>query len=83
MRKACSVVRVCAKARLTEIVALRRLTLHDVTWAHDKNQVAMLVGCRLPVNIVEVDSSAGLDVDSASALGFAPSFAVRHGWQEC
>ncbi|CDI83025.1 hypothetical protein, conserved, partial [Eimeria acervulina] len=42
-------------ALLTEIVALRRLTLHDVTWVHDENQVAMLVGCRLPVNVVEVD----------------------------
>ena len=72
----------CTKARRTEIVALRRPTLYDIAWVHDVSQVAMLVGCRLPENVVEVDTSAGLDVDSASAFGFARKFAVGHGCQQ-
>ena len=61
MRKACSVVRVCTRVLLTAIVALRRRTLYAITWVHDVSQVAMLVGCRLPENVVEADRSAGLD----------------------
>ena len=56
--KAASVVRACTKVRLSEMAALRRPALYDKTWVHDENQVAVLVGCRMPGNGVEVDSSA-------------------------
>ena len=82
MRKVFSVVRVCTRVRLSDIVALRRPTLYGIAWVHDVSQVAMMVGCRLPENVVEVDTSAGLDVDSASAFGFARKFAVGHGCQQ-
>ena len=82
MWKASSVVPACTKVRLGDTVALRRPTLYDIAWVHDVSQVAMLVGCRLPENVVEVDTSAGLDVDSASAFGFARQFAVGRGWQQ-
>ena len=75
-------MRVCTRVRLTEIVALRMPTLSGITWARDASQVALLVGCRLPENVVEVDTSGGLDVDSASAFGFAPPFAAGHGCQQ-
>ena len=49
-----------AKVSLSDMVALRRATLYDATWVHDENQVAVLVGCRMSRNGVEVDRSAGL-----------------------
>ena len=43
--KVASVVRVCVKVRLSDMVFLQRPALHDVTWVHDENQVEMLVRC--------------------------------------
>ena len=58
--KAASVVRACTKVRLSDIVALRMPTLFNNTWVHYENQVAGLVGCRMPGNGVEVGRCAGL-----------------------
>ena len=58
--KAASVVRVCVKVRLSDMVFLQRPALYDVTWVHDENQVEMLVRCWESGNGVEVDTSAGL-----------------------
>ena len=53
-------VRACTQLRLSDLVALQRSTLYDVTRVHDGNQVEMLVRCWESGNGVEVGTSAGL-----------------------
>ena len=75
-------VRACTQLRLSDLVALQRSTLYDVTWVHDGNQVEKLVRCWESGMEWRWVRLRGWAVDSASAFGFALAFAVGHGFQE-
>ena len=60
MGRTASVVRACTQLRLSDMVALQRSTLYDVTWVHDENHVEVLVRCWESGNGVEVGTPARL-----------------------